>query len=301
MKIIKWITIIIAVVVVLIGCTIFFLSKSATDRLSKVYDVQPPLIAIPSDSASLARGEHLSSHCTECHGQDLSGILFFDDQSIATMYSPNLTTGIGSSVADYTDVDWIRAIRHGIRKDGTPVFIMPSKDMFHLSESDLGALIAYVKTVPAVDHELPGQEFRMMGKVLLGAGAFGPSIISAEVIDHKAGYETAPLESVSVEYGEYLVKISGCPSCHGQDLNGFKDPNPHAPIAPNLTAGGKWGNWGTEEFIKTMRTGITPDERKMDPKFMPWLAFMKMTDDELTAIDLFLQSVPAMEDGVKAN
>ena len=298
MKALKWILVITGILILILGCAAYLLSSSATDRLTKVYDIADYDVEIVADSASLARGEHLAILCVECHGHDLGGMFFFEDESIATMHTPNITSGKGGKTGLYTDFDWVRTIRHGVRPDGTPLFIMGSKDFFHLNEADMGALIAYLKSVPPVDNDWPDQEYYFMGKVLVGAGAFGPEVISAEVIDHNAGFADAVPEGFTAEYGNYLVNISGCRTCHGAELNGFKDPDPNAPIAPNLTPGGDWGNWDTDQFIRTMRSGITPAEIKLDPKFMPWLAYMKYTDEELTAIDLYLQSLPAMDDGM---
>ena len=62
---------------------------------------------------------------------------------IGTLRAPNLTPGgVGGT---YTDTDWIRALRHGVAPDGTPLVFMPSWEYYYLSKEDLGALIAYLK------------------------------------------------------------------------------------------------------------------------------------------------------------
>jgi len=71
-------------------------------------------------------------------------------------------------------------------------------------------------------------------------------------------------------FGDYLVKTSGCRSCHGEQLNRFQSGEPSALFAPNITAGGAFGKWTETQFIQTLRAGITPDSRKLDLNFMPW-------------------------------
>ncbi|MFN0217046.1 MAG: c-type cytochrome, partial [Saprospiraceae bacterium] len=92
----------------------------------------------------------------------------------------------------------------------------------------------------------------------------------------------------------YLVKISGCRSCHGPQLNGGKDPNPEAPMGPNLTPGGNLSSWGAEGFMKSMRTGITPLGKELNGKFMPWKEIGHYDDDQLQAIYAYLTAQPSL-------
>jgi cytochrome c553 len=299
MKILKWLSVIVLAVIVIAAASAFFLSSRASSRLSQKYQIEPSAIALPSDSASIAAGSHWAIGCRECHGNDLEGKFFFEAPGMATMYAPNITAGKGGKTGNYTELDWIRAIRHGVRPDGTPLFVMPSKDYHHMSLEDLGELIAYLKTIPAVDNEVPDPKYEFMGKVMLGAGMFGPEVISAEVVDHMAGYEEAPLPGPTQSYGDYLVKVTGCRTCHGKELNGFKDGDPNSPVAPNITPGGNLANWPVEAFMKTLRTGVTPEGKTLDAKFMPFLAYGNLYDDEIAAIYLYLKSLPALEDAVK--
>jgi cytochrome c1 len=124
-------------------------------------------------------------------------------------------------------------------------------------------------------------------------GAFG-TFFAAEEIDHSAKFETAPVPGPTVEYGNYLVDVFGCNHCHGEQLNGGKDPDPNAPFAPNITPGGDFGYWDLEGFSLAMRTGQTPDGRQLS-NFMPWQATKNMSDENLEAVYNFLKSVPELE------
>ncbi|TFG74445.1 MAG: hypothetical protein E4H23_11990, partial [Chrysiogenales bacterium] len=92
-----------------------------------------------------------------------------------------------------------------------------------------------------------------------------------------------------------LLNVSGCRDCHGPNLSGGKSAEPTAKNAPNLTPGGELIAWQTADFIKTLRTGTTPFGHKLDPRQMPWEHFKNFSDNELTAIFLYLQSLPKLE------
>ncbi|MBL7811051.1 MAG: c-type cytochrome [Bacteroidetes bacterium] len=291
----KWIGIILGVLALIVVVAIFFLNSSAKNRLDKTYDVKPTALSVPKDSLSIARGKHLVEvMCVECHGPDLGGTAFFSEPSLGTINSANLTRGKGGVAASYKDEDWVRSIRHGINPQGKPLFIMPSKELHNLSANDLGQVIAYLKSLPPMDREWSKPELTTKARVILSLGGFG-DIINAETIDHAAGFVPEPVAGPTAAYGEYWVKAMGCRTCHGQDLNGGKDPNPKAPFSPNLTPGGPLGKWTAADFIKTMRTGTTPEGKALKAEFMQWRALGRMTDDELTALYAYLHSVPAKE------
>ncbi|MFN8466298.1 MAG: cytochrome c [Caldilineaceae bacterium] len=122
----------------------------ATDmRLAKSSTVEVRQPAVSSDPVAIEKGRHLAEvYCTRCHGEQLEGGPFFADASLGLVDAPNLTRGSGGVGAAYGDGDWVRAIRHGIRPGGKPLFIMPSGDFQHFGDGDLAALIAYLKSVP---------------------------------------------------------------------------------------------------------------------------------------------------------
>jgi len=156
----------------------------------------------------------------------------------------------------------------------------------------LGAIIAYIKTVPPVDHETNGQNFTPLAKILAAAGVLGD--LPVEVVSHDV-HVIAPERGVSVEYGEYLVNTNDCHVCHGPQLNGGASPDPTTKwISPNLTPGGELGFWTEEQFINALRTGVTPSGHQLNEN-MPWQGYRKFYDDELKAIWMYLQSLPKLE------
>ncbi len=153
----------------------------------------PREVAIPTQPAAIARGHHLAiiSGCIDCHGQNLSGRVFFENVMIGRFVAPNLTKGKGGSGGRFSDEDWVRAIRHGVRPDGKPLLVMPSKQYYALSDADLGALIAYLETIPPVDNELPASTVSPIGRALMLTMKDLP-LLAAERIDHKAARPPAP-------------------------------------------------------------------------------------------------------------
>jgi mono/diheme cytochrome c family protein len=200
----------------------------------------------------------------------------------------NLTSGLGGIGSVFTDANYVRAIRHGIGRDNKSLLIMPSEQYNRISDEDLGALIAYLKTVGPVDNELGESNLGPLGRVI---AVIAGGLLPASQIDHSAARAPSPVVGVSVGYGVYLAEI--CTVCHGDQLTGSKVPGNERVDAPNITPGGALGDWTKSQFINTIRSGITSQGDLLDPRFMPWNRFTLMTEDELDAIWLYIQSLPA--------
>ena len=260
-----------------------------------VYEVPVETIPIPTDQASIARGEHIATirGCRHCHTETLSGH-FEIAPGLITLSFPNLTAGAGGVGSTNTDEDWVRAIRHGVGHDGRGLALMPSRNFYSLSDEDLGVLIAYLKTLPPVDNELPGTAPGPLGRVLLALGQFPPEATDPDVlvIDHSGPRPVPPQPGVTVEYGKYLA--STCTLCHGVNFDGGIIRADAEYLVPNLTPGGEVAFWSEEDFIATLRTGVTPSGYQLK-EAMPWKSFGQMTDEELKAVWLYLQSLPALE------
>lgn len=294
-KFFKWVGIIIGSLLGLLVLVFLGLAMKGNLMLKKTYDVRVETLFIPTDAEAIARGEHwVKAECIGCHGDDLSGGPFFV-APFATVNAKNLTTGKGGVGSEFSSEDWIRVFRYGVGPDGNSILIMPSHAFRFLSDSDMGDIIAYLKVAPPVDNELSEPKFNLLGKALLGAGAFGDSVVIAETINNNPIDPSYPAAGVTPEYGEYLVNVSGCHDCHGADLSGGKSADPSAIPAPNLTAGGELVAWKEADFIKAIRTGLTPTNRQLDPAQMPWEHYKNFSDDELKAIWAYLDSLPQLE------
>ncbi len=267
-----------------------------TAKVNKTYEIPVETVSIPTDATAIQRGQHLATVliCTRCHSENLAGKVDFAVPGMLTIPTPNLTAGAGGVGSFYADADWVRAIRHGVGHDGRALFIMPSKSFYYLSDEDLGAIIAYIKSLPPVDNELPERRIEFLGRLMDGAGMFPPYAV--DQINHTGPRPAAPEPGVTVAYGEYLTHT--CTECHGTNLNGapFGPPGEEV-LTPNLTPGGELASWSEEGFFTTLRTGLTPSSRSLKAEDMPWPYFGQMSDEELRAVWLYLQSLPALKQG----
>lgn len=295
-KALKWSGIVLGSLVGLVIAAAVVLYFMGNARLNKTYTFPPSDITIPTDADSIAYGKHRAEVlCQGCHGADLGGVEnWFNAGPLGTVDSANLTSGEGGFGREAASVeDYVRAIRHGVGLDGRPLFMPAVVSTANVSDEDLAAIIAYVKSVPPVDHVTHGQNFQPLAKIMLAAGMLGK--LPVEIISHEV-HVAAPPPGVNMEYGEYMVNTNDCRVCHGPALNGGAFPDPSVNIiTPNITPGGEPGFWTEEQFISTMRTGITPSGHELDPNFMPWKDYMKFSDDELKAMYMYLQSLPKLE------
>jgi mono/diheme cytochrome c family protein len=297
-KVLKWIGIVLGAIVGLLVLAVIAVLVISGARINKRYDVAVESVAIPTDEASIARGEYLAHDvvvCAACHGDNLGGQEFINDSALGVIYTSNLTVGEGGVGATFSDEDWVRVLRHGVGPDGKSVIIMPSQHFYYMSDEDLGALIAYLKTVPPVDNVVPEPSLGPMGRVF---PLLDSSVLPASIIDQDGPRPSAPAPGVTAEYGKYLVTMGNCQDCHGPDLNGAPSMEPGALPGANLTPGGELANWTVEEFIETMHTGVTPDGRVLAGDMAEAIKYYgNQNDEDLAAIFAYLQTLPTMEQG----
>lgn len=279
--------------IVVAFAAVYLLSNS---RLHRSYRITTNPVLIPRDPAAIERGQHIAQTrgCVDCHGADFAGAKVVDNGAIGKLYGSNITRGTGGLPANYSDVDWVRAIRHGVNTEGRPLFLMPSQEFSQFSDDDLGSLIAYMKTVAPVDRARVPISVGPIGRVLVVTGKFP---IAAEVIDHTHLTPATVTPARTAEYGRYLA--IGCIGCHGPNYSGGRITGgpPDWPPAANLTPhpNAAVAGWNENDFLTTLRTGHRPNGTAISP-VMP-RAFGQMNDTELGALWLFLKSLPAAATG----
>lgn len=286
------------VVVALAVVTVYFVSAA---ELNRKYDVPPQVLAltVPSDPASIERGRHLAiaiAKCTDCHSADLGGKVFLDVPPFR-LVAPNLTKGQGGLGTTLSDADYVRAVRHGVAPDGTALLVMPSSAFQYLTDADLADIVAYSKSVPAVDRTLPANDIRPLGRALLVIGAM-PQPDAASIV-HSASPPKDIAVAVTPEYGRYMANVGGCTGCHRANLAGGPIPGlpPDMPAAQNITPAAI-GLWTQADFTRALRTGKRPDGTTIN-QLMPWPFTAQMTDTEIAALWLYVHSVPAAQTPAK--
>jgi mono/diheme cytochrome c family protein len=267
-------------------------------RIRKSYDIQVSPLVLRTDAETVKRGRHIAvtRGCVDCHTESFGGSVFIDAPPVARLFASNLTSGDGGVGRVYKDEDWDRATRHGVRPDGRPLLFMPSHEFYPISDDDFGALVTYLKSLPPVDNPPAKNQVGPLGRVLFVAGQM--HLVPAELINHAGTRPTAPAAGATAAYGAYLA--TGCVGCHGDGLSGGKIPGapPEFAIPTNITPDPATGigKWTEQDFFRALREGKRPDGSDINP-FMPWKNFSQMTDDEIRAIWLYLQTVPAKAHG----
>lgn len=259
-----------------------------------------------SAQSAVERGEYLvrgPMACGNCHtpqgpdgpdpARELAGFTVVDDATM-TAIAPNITPG--GRVADWTDEELARAIREGIRPDGSVIGPpMPFALYRGIGDEDLAAVVAFLRTVPAVGND-PGTSSYSFPL----PPAYGPPVESV----------TAPERTVSVAYGAYLAgPIAHCMECHtpfgpqGPLLDtalgqgGFEFAGPWGvSVAPNITSGpdGLVG-YSDGALGEMILHGVRPDGTRMLPP-MPYGYFANMTPGDLDALILYLRTLPPLPD-----
>ena len=292
-KILKWIGIVLGSLVGLLLVALAVVYILSTQRLNKTYTIPATTLTLATDAATVAEGQRQFSTrgCVDCHGANGAGTVMLDDFLIGTIMGSNLTSGQGGVGSSYQDADWERSIRHGVGPDGKALVIMPSHEFNPINDDDLATMIAYIKSLPPVDQAQTPIAVGPLGRILLLTGM--ATLLPAEVIDHDAPRPEAIAKGATVEYGQYLS--NSCIGCHGETLSGGPMPGVpgEEPYPRNLTPDQETGlgKWQEADFVTAMRTGVRPDGSHLSAG-MPWQAFKVMTDEELSALWQYLQSVP---------
>jgi mono/diheme cytochrome c family protein len=197
----------------------------------------------------LERGRYLVEvlgACGNCHtpkgpAGDLLGLHlaggFAEDDDFGTWVTPNITPDPETGIGRWTDAEIVRAIREGIRPDGRVLGPpMPFGFYRRLADSDVAAMVAYLRTVPPVRHGVPRSQYR----IPLPA-SYGPPV----------GSVPDPPRQDPVKYGEYLAgPVAHCMECHTPFLPEGR------PDTTRLGAGGLpfKGPWGVSRAAN-----LTPD------------------------------------------
>jgi mono/diheme cytochrome c family protein len=294
MKIVRALGKLLIVLLALAGIALAFVYWRSNSLLAQHIQIDEPALNIPTDAEAITRGEHLAitRGCTDCHAADLGGRVLVDAFPIGRIAAPNLTQGKGG-VGSLDSQRMERAIRHGLGVGGRLLLYMPATDFSALSDADTADLMAYVSTRPMIDREIPAPVAGPLIRTLFLLDK--APLVYALKVDQHAAHVGAVVAAATPEYGHYMARA--CTGCHGEHFSGGHVPGtpPDFPDAANITPSGI-GKWSKADFFTAMHEGKRPDGRVLNT-FMPWKAFATMTDTELDALWLFLQTVPAVATG----
>ena len=252
-------------------------------ELDRTFDIPGAHVDVGDDEATIAEGERLARlrGCYGgCHGKTVNGAVFFEVPDGTAVVAPDL----GRIVREYSNEELERVIRHGVRPDGTSVIrIMPSDMFYHLSDDDLGAIIAFLESQEPGDELLPSRRVGPLGRLmffyyrnLLG------TILTAEAIDHSEP-RMMPAQADASGHGRYLA-FTVCTECHGQDLRGGADN-----FSPSLAI---VAAYSLDDFRRLMRTGEPIGGRELNLMARVALSrFAHFSDSEIDDLHAYLRTL----------
>ncbi len=259
---------------------------------------------ITNAGTPLERGEYLVNSiaaCGNCHTPRDPGGAPIADQALAgypdfysappyDLHAPNITPDSKTGIGDWTDEQIIRAIREGVRPDGRVLGPpMPFNLYRDISDSDVRAIVAYLRSIPAVEHTVPTSVYRMPLPP-----SWGPPVTTVADVD--------PADTVA--YGAYLAgPVGHCVDCHsplGENGPDIDHRRGHGGIAFD----GPWGTsvssdltptglsrWSDDEVKSMITTGVRPDGTPMMPP-MPYAHYARIADSDVDAIVAYLRTLP---------
>ena len=291
-RVLRWVKRLVIAVIALAALVIGVIYALSERVLNRGYDVEGRSVAVPADAASLDEGRRLARirGCDGCHEADFAGGPFFDppfpmNLVMGRVSAPDLTM----LAASRTEAELERGIRQGVDQEGRSVLAMPSEMFQHMSDDELGKIIAAIRSAPAGTGAVARKRLGPMVRFLILQGEFYPA---ATAIDHSARPpETTPTDPM--ELGEYIARGT-CAECHGADLFGTP-ANPAMVAVPALS---KVMAYTREQFATLMREGVPLDGRVMElMDDMATERFARLTDDELFALYAYLSN-PGTWEGI---
>lgn len=265
--------------------------------------------AAPPSAATLERGRYLMNGvvaCANCHmargpgggylaDKGMSGGLPFQDKMF-TAYAANITQDRETGIGKWTDAQLVRAIREGVRPDGSLIGPpMPTEFYSRMSDDDVNAIVAVLRTERAVRNVVPKSSYQFPMPP-----AWGPPVTTVR----------QPARADKVRYGEYLATIGHCMECHTQrDQKGML-------VRASLGSGGRvfpgpWGesvarnltphetglkNWTDAQISTAVRGGVDRNGTPYKPP-MAYQHYKNIDDADMAAIIAYLRSLPPREVG----
>jgi mono/diheme cytochrome c family protein len=271
-----------------------------------------PDLTVDRSAEAVERGRYLFHHaarCASCHSpRDWTRYSApVEDAGVGAggeVVSVGETAAVASNVTPFALGEWsdgeiLRAIACGVSRDGRPLSpLMPYLTYNRMPDRDLEAIVAYLRTLPAIESRPAPLRRDLPERVAL---RFVPKDRAPR-----------PPEEDPVGRGEYLAEIAGCRSCHtpmhrGRPMDewsfagGRTFPYPggsvvSANITPDENEG--IGFYGEDDFVELFRAYGSESARKMPLRggrntVMPWTDFSGLTEDDLRALWKYLRTVPA--------
>jgi mono/diheme cytochrome c family protein len=243
--------------------------------------------------------------CANCHspkgppdvvaGKDFSGGLHFDEPPF-DVTAPNITQDKATGIGSWSDDDIKKLLRTGVRPNGVPIaVVMPTGFYDIITDSDMDAIVAYLRTVKPISNKVPDPIYKMQTQRQVFPGAEKPY--------------TPEMANDPAHHGFYLATIGHCMECHTPLVKGQHDwtadmgrggmefPGPWGvSVSRNLTSSKTKGigGWTDAEIKHAVMTGVDKDGNKLKPP-MGYQYYAHMTDADLDAVIAWVRTLPPKE------
>jgi mono/diheme cytochrome c family protein len=261
-----------------------------------------------AQSDLVKRGDYLVNGiltCGNCHtpkgptgdimDKAYSGGLSWDEPPFKVT-APNITQDKETGIGNWSDADIKKLMRTGERPNGVHIaMIMPTGFYHIMTERDLDAVVAYLRTIKPIKNTVAEPVYKMQQVEVVPPGG--------------EGRYTEAMMSDKLKKGFYLVTIAHCMECHtpmgprGREFSaklgtgGFEFPGPWGvSVARNITQSKEKGigNWSDEEIKRAITQGIDRQGKPLKPP-MGFHYYATLTADDLDAIVAYMRTVPALE------
>ena len=261
--------------------------------------------------AVVEQGRYLAiaADCAACHTRPGGGAPYAGgyaiDSPLGTIWSSNITSSKTYGIGAYSERDFERALREGIRKDGTHLYpAMPYTAYAKLSDEDVHALYVYfTQAVAAVDTAPPQTHLPFPFNL-----RFSMALWNATFLDRQR-FRVNPSHDEQWNRGAYLVEgLEHCSSCHTprgllmQEIRNraYAGGSIGSWYAPNITADktSGIGAWSGDELAQYLKTGRVPGKAQAAGGMAEAVthSLSKLHDEDIAAIVSYLRTVPGVSD-----
>jgi len=291
------------VVVLIIGVVAYF----ALNRTDPAAGTAPVIVGAPVNADPVARGEYLAraADCIACHtvpetGKPFAGGLPFK-LPFGTIYSSNITADVETGIGGWSDDDFVRAVREGVRKDGKHLYpAFPYTAYTQLSRADVLAIKAYLFTLPKVRQPERPNDLGFPFNQRWAMGFWNAVFFRSQRFENDAS------RSPQWNAGAYLAGPLGhCAECHTPRNLGFGLKHGESLAGAELQGWRAWnitsdethgiGKWSDEALTQYLRTGHADGHASamgpMGEAVAHSLQFLKPEDT--AALVAWLRTVPA--------
>jgi mono/diheme cytochrome c family protein len=287
-----------------IGALLVLFAATVTTGISHAADPSGQTAAV------VDRGEYLATaaDCGACHtapdGKPFAGGLPISTP-LGTIYSTNITPSAEFGIGRYTEEEFSRALRRGVRSDGANLYpAMPYTSYAKFTEDDAHALYVYfTQAVKPVDQSAPRTELPFPMNIRASMMAWNL------LFRNTAAFVPDPNQSAEWNRGAYLVQgAAHCSTCHTPRGFLMQEETSRALsgaqvgpwYAPNITSDpiSGIGSWPKEDLVAYLRTGHLSRKAQAAGSMGEAVekSFQHLTASDLDAIATYVMSVPAVHD-----